>query len=114
VLSDEAFLALWPETEGLRLTRHRRQAVRGGRCWTVDVVDERGPILAEGADPGEGRLPRWLQEVVVREVTGERAYADERLATRHRRPPTPVPPPTEAGAPEVPGVTVEPFPAPGA
>jgi CHAD domain-containing protein len=112
-LSEEAFLALWPETEGLRLTRHRRQAVRSGRRWTVDVVGARGPILAESADPGEVRLPRWLREVVVREVTGERAYVDERLATRREGAQASAPPPAAADAVEAPA-TAEPLPAPGA
>jgi len=85
-LAEEAFLALWPTTEGARIARHRHLVARGGRRWTIDVVD-RGPVLAETAVPGGDELavPGWVRRVLVREVTSERAYDDERLAARLSR-----------------------------
>lgn len=55
--------------------------VRGSQSWSIDVVAGRGPALAEIAAPldTEIRLPRWLNAVLVREVTSEKAYEDERI-----------------------------------
>jgi CHAD domain-containing protein len=89
-IAEHQFLALWPTTEGARLARHRHLVVRGGRRWTVDVVGDKGPVIAETAVPGgdELELPGWIRRVLVREVSAERAYDDERLATKlsHPRP----------------------------
>lgn len=75
--------ALWPLTEGRRVTTrsHRPVALPG---WRLDEYLDRRLILAvaEGADGPF--LPPWLEPLVVRDVTEERGYADEALA---RRPP---------------------------
>jgi CHAD domain-containing protein len=106
-IGEESFLALWPTTEGARVVRHRHLVLRGGRRWTIDVVGDRGTVLAETAVPGGGELdvPRWISRVLVREVTGERAYDGERLAARgSRRPPARVGavPALDAAEPAVP------------
>ena len=80
------FEALWPQA-GPRLSRRRRLLVQGRQRWAIDEVGERAVVLAEGcAPPGvELRIPGWLRPVLVREVTDERAYQDERLVARTRR-----------------------------
>lgn len=85
-ISVERFGAEWPETAGARHLKRRRVVVRGGRTWTIDSHGEHGPHLAEIAAPRTARieLPKWLERAVVREVTGEKAYDDERIAARQR------------------------------
>jgi len=80
------FATLWPQTAGRRLMKHRRFMARGGNTWTVDVLGSKGPVLAETrtAEEGEEALPKLLRPLFVREVTGEDAYRDERLASRGR------------------------------
>jgi CHAD domain-containing protein len=82
-LSRTDYQAWWPLTEGRRLLHrsHRSGALPG---WRFDQFTDRRLTLAvvePGADPA---TPLWLEPLVVREVTGERAYRDEALA---RRPP---------------------------
>ncbi|HTN52683.1 MAG TPA: CHAD domain-containing protein [Anaeromyxobacter sp.] len=118
-IPEDRFSALWPGTAGARLVRHRRLVVRGGQSWTVDVVGERGPVLAEiAAPPGAALdLPRWLRPVVVREVTGEKDYEEERLAARRRRlralPAVAEAPPAEAEPAPEPSAPVPPALVPG-
>jgi len=85
-ISVERFGAEWSETVGARHVKHRRVFVRAGETWSIDSHGDHGPHLAEIAAPGTGRLafPRWLERAVIREVTGEKAYDDERIAARQR------------------------------
>jgi CHAD domain-containing protein len=96
----EAFAALWPETAGARHLKRRRVVVRGGQTWSIDAHGEGGPFVAHVAAPLNGavELPRWLARAVVREVTDERAYDDERIAAR--RHPTAAAPAPEPGRPD--------------
>ncbi len=82
------FAALWPQTAGHRLVKHRRFIAPGGCTWTLDVLGPRGPVLAEtrSAEEGETALPKLLRPLLVREVTGEDGYRDERLAARRGLP----------------------------
>jgi hypothetical protein len=77
------FEAFWPLTEGRRVAKrsHFSTAVPG---WRFDEYLDRRLVLAV-ADPGnQAPPPDWLEPLLVRDVTGERGYADETLA---RRPP---------------------------
>ena len=78
----------------------RRVVVRGGQTWSIDAHGEGGPFVAHVAAPLNGavELPRWLARAVVREVTDERAYDDERIAAR--RHPTAAAPAPEPGRPD--------------
>ncbi|HET6437422.1 MAG TPA: hypothetical protein VFG59_05135, partial [Anaeromyxobacter sp.] len=80
------FATLWPQTVGHRLVKHRRFIARGRSTWTLDVLGPGGPVLAEtrSAEEGEAALPKLLRPFLVREVTGEDGYRDERLAARRR------------------------------
>jgi CHAD domain-containing protein len=86
-ISEETFVALWPATEGARLSKLRRVLVHGGRRWSLDEIPDLRLVLADLAGPFTGalRLPVAVERVLVREVTEERAYRDERLAGRRQR-----------------------------
>ncbi len=75
------FEALWPLTEGRRVARrsHRSPAEP---AWRFDEYLDRRLVLAVAE--ADAPPPPWLEPLVVREVTGERGYADDALA---RRPP---------------------------
>jgi adenylate cyclase len=82
----ERFDALWPLTEGRRLVKTRYLVpLDDGLEAEVDVYGEglEGLVVAEiefASDTASGDFapPAWLG----REVTGERAYANQTLATR--------------------------------
>ncbi len=83
-LSRASFEAFWPLTEGRRLAlrRHRLPAAPG---WRFDAYLDRRLVLAV-AEPGSERPPPpWLEPLLVRDVTGERAYREEALARRAPR-----------------------------
>ena len=86
-ISAGQFATLWPQTGSCRLVRRRRLVVRGGQTWTIDEIGDGRLVVAEiAAPPGRQlRVPRWLRAVLVREVTGEKDYQDERLASRATR-----------------------------
>ncbi len=86
-IAADAFEGLWPATEGHRLRKRRRRLVHGTRVWFMDELLELERVLAEvSAWPDEAlRMPPWLEPLVVREVTDEKAYQDVRLAGRRRR-----------------------------
>jgi CHAD domain-containing protein len=88
-VGEGTFVALWPSTEGRRLPKRRRVLVDRGRRWSVDEYPDLNLAMAEVGAPPEGtlRLPRALRRLVVREVTEERAYAEERLVGRLRQSP---------------------------
>jgi CHAD domain-containing protein len=77
------FEAYWPLTEGRRIRkrRHRPGAAAG---WCFDEYLDRRLVLAVAVEGGGAELPAWLEPLVVRDVTGERAYADETLARKRR------------------------------
>jgi hypothetical protein len=80
-LSRTDFEALWPLTEGRRLV-HRSHRAAAAPGWRFDEFLDRSLVLAVGEAVGEAPPPAWLEPLLVRDVTGERAYADDALARR--------------------------------
>ncbi|MDH5491731.1 MAG: CHAD domain-containing protein, partial [Myxococcales bacterium] len=81
--SSELFEALWPLTDGCRVAKRRYEIEDGGLVWIVDEFLDRDLVLAEIELPSEiirPAIPPWMQAVVEREVTGESAYVNLRLA----------------------------------
>jgi len=83
----ELFRRLWPLTKGRRVRKWRYTVEEGGVRWEVDRFRDRKLVLAEvefpeasAGEPPELSLPSWLARVVVREVTGEDAYVNLKLA----------------------------------
>jgi len=75
--------ALWPLTEGRRVTKRRYCVSEGETLWEIDEFTDRELVLAEVELPTEDAevlIPDWLAPVLVREVTGERAYTNRSLA----------------------------------
>jgi CHAD domain-containing protein len=82
-LSRAELEAWWPLTEGRRVHK-RSRLVPGLPGWRFETFLDRTLFLAVAEAGAEEPAPGWLEPVLVREVTGERGYADEALA---RRPP---------------------------
>jgi adenylate cyclase len=83
-LSAEQFDALWPLTEGQRISKRRHVVPIDGLKAEVDVYGARleGLVVAEiefsSQEQAEGfQAPDWLGE----EVTGDDRYANQSLAT---------------------------------
>lgn len=79
----EVFRALWPLTEGRRLTKKRYRVPDAGLVWEVDDFADRALVIAEIEIPTEDMvpvLPDWLAPYVIREVTGEAEYVNVNLA----------------------------------
>lgn len=75
--------ALWPLTEGRRVTKRRYCLREGERIWEIDEFTDRVLFLAEVELPTEEavvEIPAWLAPYLVREVTGEPAYVNRALA----------------------------------
>jgi CYTH domain-containing protein len=84
-VSPEVFEQLWPLTEGRRLRKRRYRVPEGGLTWEIDEFLDRELVLAEvelspGA-PIDVDLPAWLRPHVEREVTGDDAYSNFKLAS---------------------------------
>ena len=82
-ISPALFSALWPLTEGRRLTKERFRVRAGDLEWEIDRFTDRDLVLAEVelAEPGiAAPLPDWLAPFVERDVTGEAAYLNVTLA----------------------------------
>jgi CYTH domain-containing protein len=84
-LSPDQFGALWPLTEGLRVSKRRYAVPHEGLTIEVDVFEGplSGMLMAEvefdsEQDSEAFRPPDWLGE----EVTGDDRYANESLALR--------------------------------
>lgn len=79
----EVFEAMWPLTEGRRVTKRRHEIRHGDMIWQIDEFTDRELVLAEVelTDAGEvPELPPWLASCFVREVTEESAYVNAQLA----------------------------------
>ena len=79
----EIFEALWPLTQGRRLTKRRHNVPAGSLTWEVDEFTDRDLVLAEIELPAADTkfvYPEWLAPYVVREVTGEPEYLNSQLA----------------------------------
>jgi CHAD domain-containing protein/CYTH domain-containing protein len=77
------FEAMWPLTQGKRLTKLRHRVPQGKLVWEIDEFPENGLVLAELELPSPAaavRFPPWLAPYVRREVTGEPAFLNVNLA----------------------------------
>ncbi len=77
------FEAMWPLTEGKRLTKLRHRVPAGTLTWEIDEFADLGLVVAELELPSEDatvEFPAWLAPFVDREVTGEVAYLNSSLA----------------------------------
>jgi CHAD domain-containing protein/CYTH domain-containing protein len=77
------FAVMWPLTEGKRVRKRRYIVAEGSLKWEIDEFLDRDLVLAEvelqSADmPAEP--PAWMAPAIVREVTGEDEFANEKLA----------------------------------
>ena len=75
--------ALFALTEGKRVTKRRYAVAQGALTWEIDAFTDRELFLAELELPEESTpvtIPEWLAPYVVREVTGESAFTNWRLA----------------------------------
>ncbi len=81
--TEPVFTRMWPLTRGRRLTKRRYTISDGGHTWEIDEFTDRDLVLAEVELPDPDapvEIPAWLARHVVREVTGEREYANVTLA----------------------------------
>lgn len=81
--SRELFEALWPYTEGKRVTKRRWRVPDGDRVWEIDEFLDRKLYLAEVELDGphdEVEIPAWLEPVLHEEVTGSAKYVNVNLA----------------------------------
>ncbi len=79
----EVFRALWPLTDGRRLTKRRYRVPVDGLVWEIDEFTDRDLVLAEVELPAVDVVPEiheWLRPYVVREVTDEAEYLNVNLA----------------------------------
>jgi adenylate cyclase len=77
------FEAMWPLTEGKRLTKLRHRVPAGALTWEIDEFADLGLVVAELELPSEDaavEFPPWLAPFVEREVTGDAAYLNSSLA----------------------------------
>lgn len=77
------FAHLWQLTEGRRLTKRRYLVPHGSALWEIDEFTDRVLHLAElEIDRADTPIdiPGWLQPVLVREVTDDKAYTNRSLA----------------------------------
>jgi len=82
-ITREVFEALWPPTEGRRISKRRRKIEEGRLTWEIDEFDGRDLVLAEVEIPAQDvttNIPGWLQPLVVREVTDDPAHLNHNLA----------------------------------
>jgi len=79
----ELFHALWPLTEGRRVSKRRYTVPDDGLAWEIDEFTDRRLVLAEVELPQAdtpATPPEWLAPYVEREVTGEAEYLNVNLA----------------------------------
>ena len=82
-ISERIFKQLFALTKGQRVRKRRYTIERAGQRWQVDRFLDRKLVLAEVTLESIGQsveLPRWLQLVIVREVTRDASFRDENLA----------------------------------
>jgi CHAD domain-containing protein/CYTH domain-containing protein len=92
--SPELFAALWPLTEGCRITKRRYRVPVGALVWEVDEFRDRKLVLAEVELPRPDtpmEIPAWVSPLLEREVTGDPAYLNLTLATTPGVPSGPTP-----------------------
>jgi len=77
------FDAMWPLTEGRRITKRRYAIADEPFTWEIDEFTDRELVLAEVELPDASisvAPPEWLAPYIVREVTGEPEYLNINLA----------------------------------
>jgi CYTH domain-containing protein len=80
----ELFEKLWPLTAGRRIAKKRYRIADGDLVWEIDQFADRDLVLAEIELPTESTPvtpPPWIAGLIVREVTGEKAFTNEALAS---------------------------------
>jgi CHAD domain-containing protein/CYTH domain-containing protein len=84
-LTPDVFDRLWPLTEGRRLRKRRYRVPDGDLTWEIDEFLDRNLVMAEveltPGTPSEVEVPGWLRPFVDREVTGDDAYSNFKLAS---------------------------------
>lgn len=81
--SREVFEALWPLTQGRRVSKVRYSVPAHHLTWEVDAFSDRELVLAEvelQSEEETADLPRWLAPVMDREVTSDPAFTNANLA----------------------------------
>jgi CHAD domain-containing protein/CYTH domain-containing protein len=82
-MPESLFLALWPLTEGRRVTKRRYRIPDGALVWEIDEFTDRELVLAEVELSRVDEVPKppeWLQDYLSRDVTEESAYLNITLA----------------------------------
>ena len=77
------FESLWPLTEGARVHKRRYIVPAGEVTWEIDEFVDRELFLAEvelSSKDQEVVLPDWLAPYVVRDVTDESGFVNQKLA----------------------------------
>jgi adenylate cyclase len=82
--TEEFFTTVWPLTRGARVFKRRYFVPEGNVTWEIDEFLDRpnlwlAEVELESADQ-RVEIPEWLQPMVEREVTDERAYTNHALA----------------------------------
>ena len=75
--------ALFALTDGMRVQKRRYAVTDGDVTWEIDDFTDRALVLAEVELPSEETVaepPVWLAPYIVREVTGEKAFTNWKLA----------------------------------
>ena len=81
--TDALGAALFALTEGKRVEKRRYAVNDGELIWEIDEFTDRELVLAECELTSEDALatpPAWLAPYIVREVTGETAFTNWKLA----------------------------------
>ncbi len=81
--SPELGAALFALTDGMRVEKRRYAVSDGELTWEIDDFTDRALVLAEVELPSEETIaepPVWLAPYIVREVTGELAFTNWKLA----------------------------------
>lgn len=77
------FEQLWPLTEGARVSKRRYVVPDGEFTWEIDEFNGRDLVLAEVELPAADiipSLPDWLSPYVVRDVSEESGFVNQKLA----------------------------------
>jgi CHAD domain-containing protein/CYTH domain-containing protein len=83
-VTETLFTAMWPLTEGRRVTKRRYRVPDGDLVWEIDEFTGRDLVLAEVELPNADVVPRppdWLAPYVTRDVTEDPTYLNINLAT---------------------------------
>jgi CYTH domain-containing protein len=75
--------ALFALTDGMRVEKRRYAVSDGGFTWEIDDFTDRTLVLAEvelASEETVAEPPVWLAPYIVREVTGETAFTNWKLA----------------------------------